>query len=128
MPPLDPDAPRRVLLVEDNPACRETLALLLTIHGYEARAAPDGTSGLSEALAWRPDAVVADIGLPGMDGWELAERLRAQLGERLFLVAVTGYATAEDQERSRRAGFDHHLVKPADPAALLNLLAEAVGP
>jgi CheY-like chemotaxis protein len=127
---MRPDAPPRprVLVVEDQADTRKLLLFLLKLAGYEARAAPDGPSGLSEALSWRPDAVVADIGLPGMDGWELGEHLRTHLGEGLFLVAVTGYAAAEDRERSRRAGFDHHLRKPADPATLLGLLAGALGP
>jgi two-component system, sensor histidine kinase len=115
---------RRVLLVEDNPDCRSTLSLLLKVYGYEVRAASDGRSGLREAMEWRPDAVVSDIGLPGLDGWQLAPLLRACLGGGAALVALTGYGSAGDLERSRLAGFDAHLVKPAD----IKELVAALGP
>jgi two-component system, sensor histidine kinase len=118
---------RRVLVVEDNPDSRESLALLLSLHGYDVRASADGPDGLAEALAWRPDAVVADIGLPGMDGWTLAEQLRARVGADMLLVALTGYGSPDDVARSMGAGFDAHLAKPADPERLLGLLAGAGG-
>jgi two-component system, chemotaxis family, CheB/CheR fusion protein len=96
---------------------------LLTLCGYEVHDAADGPSGLAEVLAWRPDAVVSDIGMPGMDGWALAERVRAQMGTAVLLIALTGYGAPDDVERSFRAGFDAHLTKPADPKRLLGLLS-----
>ncbi|MFO0846693.1 MAG: response regulator [Gemmataceae bacterium] len=117
--------PRRVLVVEDRPDCRDTLSLLLSVLGYEVRAAPDGPSGLSEAQAWQPDCVVCDVGLPGLDGWQLGPRLRACLGGDAVLVALTGYGTEEDRERSRLAGFNAHLVKPASPPDLVAALGPA---
>lgn len=113
---------RRVLLVEDNADSRDTLALLLAAYGFEVRATGDGRSGLCEASEWRPDCVVCDIGLPGLDGWQLAEQVRGRLGRGVVLVALTGYGSREAFERSRRAGFDAHLVKPADPTELLAAL------
>jgi CheY-like chemotaxis protein len=118
-----PPARKRVLLVEDVGDARRTLALILALSGYEVRTAPDGPSGLREALEWRPDAVLCDIGLPGLDGWELGRRLRAELGAGLLLVAVTGYAMPEDVGRSLEVGFDTHIPKPPHPEALLSLLA-----
>ena len=115
----------RVLVVEDNPDSRKSLALLLTLSGFEVHAAADGPAGLSEALAWRPDAVVSDIGMPGLDGWALAEKLRAQMGTAVLLIALTGYGAPGDVERSFRAGFDAHLTKPADPTKLQELLAHS---
>ncbi|MFO0842198.1 MAG: response regulator [Gemmataceae bacterium] len=112
----------RVLVVEDHAASRAVLGVLLDYHGYEVRTAPDGPSGLDEAVRWRPDVVVSDIGLPGLDGWELAARARARLGGAVLLVALTGHNGPGDRERSLQAGFDHHLPKPADLGALLRLL------
>jgi CheY-like chemotaxis protein len=113
---------RRVLVVEDNPDCRETLCRLLTLSGFQVEQAGDGPEGLRKALAWRPEAAVVDIGLPLLDGYEVARRLRAGLGGPLLLIALTGYGQPEDRRRALAAGFDHHLTKPADPAVLLRLL------
>jgi CheY-like chemotaxis protein len=121
MPRTTPSA-GRVLVVEDNDDVRESLCLLLSLSGYEVRKAADGAEGVRQALEWRPDAVVSDIGLPGLDGWELGRRLRAGLGRAVLLVAVTGFANLNDRQRSLAAGFDHHLSKPADPGELLRLL------
>jgi len=118
----------RVLVVEDNEAARQSLVWLLSAQGCEVRAARDGAAGVREALQWRPDAVVSDIDLPGLDGWGLAEQVRSSLGEAVFLVALTAYAQPADRERSRLAGFDAHLAKPADVVLLLGLLAEGVRP
>jgi CheY-like chemotaxis protein len=115
----------RILVVEDHADTARTLSMLLRLKGHETRSAPDGPSGLAEALSWRPDAIVCDIGLPGLDGWRLSARLRADLGPSAVLVALSGYCAAEDLERSRRAGFDHHLAKPADPDELLAALGLA---
>jgi CheY-like chemotaxis protein len=86
---------------------------------YEA---PDGLIGLERAIALRPDAAVIDIGLPGLDGYEVARRVRAAGRADVLLVAVTGYGQAGDRQRSSEAGFDAHLTKPVDPLALESLL------
>jgi signal transduction histidine kinase len=114
---------RRVLVVDDNGDAAESLALLLRLAGHEARVAHDGPGALKEAEAFPPDAVLLDIGLPGMDGYEVARRLRRLEGARsATLVAVTGYGQDDDLRRSKEAGFDHHLIKPVDPSTLYDLL------
>jgi CheY-like chemotaxis protein len=119
------DAPAfcRVLLVEDNPDGRETLKLLLELCGYQVEEAADGREGVEKGLAWRPEVAVLDIGLPGLDGYEVARRLKAALGGRVVLIALTGYGSPEDRQRAFEAGFAHHLTKPADVEELLRLLA-----
>jgi CheY-like chemotaxis protein len=120
-----PTSPPRVLVVEDNNDARESLCLLLSLSGYEAREAADGHDGVRQALGWRPDAVISDIGMPGLDGWQVARQVRDAMGEGVLLIALTGYCTDEDLQRSQAAGFDHHLAKPADPGKLLCLLPRA---
>jgi signal transduction histidine kinase/DNA-binding response OmpR family regulator len=115
---------RRVLIVDDNADSARSLGMLLELGGHEIRLCYDGPSGLSEAESFLPEVVLLDIGLPGMDGLEVARSLRTRnLSPRPVLVALTGYGQAEDVRRSHEAGFDHHLVKPADPEALTHLLA-----
>jgi signal transduction histidine kinase/CheY-like chemotaxis protein len=114
---------RRVLIVEDNPDAREILKHVLVRAGHEVRTAEDGPQALAEAENFLPEVVLLDIGLPGMDGYALARRLRAMpQSSGAMLVAVTGYGQAEDRALSREAGFDHHLLKPVDRATLLELL------
>jgi signal transduction histidine kinase/ActR/RegA family two-component response regulator len=109
----------RVLLVEDSADAREMLRLLLELEGYEVYEAEDGPVGLERAISLEPDAAIIDIGLPGLDGHEVARRLRAtEAGARMRLVAVSGYGQPHDQGRSREAGFNVHLVKPVDAATL----------
>lgn len=123
-----PVAPRRVLVVDDNADSAESLALLLRLSGHQARTAYNGTSALAAARAFSPQVVLLDIGLPGMDGYEVARRLRAGAGgEKMVLVAQTGYGQEDDHRRSRQAGFDAHLVKPVDPGVLEALLAQLGG-
>src|SRR4051794_1185491 len=98
--------PERVLVVEDQDDVRESLLLLFSCRGYESRGAADGEEGLRLALAWRPEVVVSDIGLPALDGWRLAEQVRRQLGGAVLLIALTGYARESDRRRSLQAGFD----------------------
>jgi signal transduction histidine kinase len=118
-----PESRPRVLLVEDNEDSRLTLAMVLQIYGHEVLEARDGPEGLRIALAQQPDVAVVDIGLPGLDGYEFARRLRAAPeGERIALVALTGYGQAEDRQRALDAGFDAHLVKPVEPARLLDVI------
>ena len=112
--------PIRVLCVDDNRDAAESLALILRLVGVQAEAAFDGRSALETAARFRPDACVSDINMPGMDGYELARKLRAWAGEKpLLLVAVTARSTEEDRQKSVDAGFDLHLNKPADPAAVV---------
>jgi PAS domain S-box-containing protein len=111
----------RVLLVDDNTDAVECLAILLQTQGHEVRTAADGPAALREAAAFRPEVVILDLGLPGMDGLEVARQLR-QAGP-VRLVALTGYAHEDDVRRAREAGFDAHLVKPVDLATLEPLLA-----
>jgi DNA-binding response OmpR family regulator len=111
--------------VDDDRDVAESLADVLRAYGHEARTACTPTTAVIEADALRPDAVVMDIGIPGMDGYRLARRLCDVLGRRPLLVAVTGYGNLED--RSRQEGFDHHFVKPADPAELAGVLAARAG-
>jgi len=127
-PAAAPDRPagpaRRVLVVDDRPDASESLALLLRLRGHEVRTASDGSSALEEFARYRPEVVFLDLGLPGMSGYEVARRLRAMPEARdVRLVALTGYGTEADRERTRAAGFDVHLAKPVDPHAVETLLA-----
>ena len=117
-------AAARVLVVDDNHDAAESTALLLRLSGWEVELAYDGPATLKAALAFRPDAVLLDLGLPVMDGYEVARRLRAQpFGERLVIVAASGYGQEHDRRRSAEAGFDDHLVKPLDTSRLTETLA-----
>jgi len=121
-----PKRPLRILITDDNRDSAESLAMLLQLSGHEARTAADGEEALAAAQAFRPEVIFLDIGLPrGMDDYEVARRLRQLAGlETAVLVAMTGYGQDEDRERSRKAGFDHHLVKPADLEQVGRLLSE----
>jgi CheY-like chemotaxis protein len=113
----------RVLLVEDDADVSRMLVEALVAHGHEARVAHDGPAGLAACAEFKPAVALLDIGLPGMDGHALAERLRALPGmEALRIVAVTGYGEQSYRRRSRSAGFDRHLVKPIDINALERML------
>ena len=106
----------RILLVDDNADSREMYSLILQGDGHEVHEAEDGVAALAMFHGVSPDAAIVDIGLPGMDGYELARRIRSTpAGQTVTLIALTGYGFPEDRERSRRAGFDRHLVKPAAP-------------
>jgi len=110
---------RRLLLVDDNVDAVQSLAMLLSADGHDVRTAHDGVGALDLVQSFHPDVVVLDIGLPGMDGYEVAQRIRAGAnGAPPTLVALTGYGQQEDRQRAREAGFDHHFIKPADIAAL----------
>jgi signal transduction histidine kinase/DNA-binding response OmpR family regulator len=116
--------PCRVLVVDDNEDAARSLTMLLEIKGHQVHTCHDGPSALKAAEAFGPEVVLLDIGLPGMDGFEVARRLREQpVAAQPLLVALSGYGQAEDQRRSREAGFDHHLVKPAEPETLTALFA-----
>jgi signal transduction histidine kinase/ActR/RegA family two-component response regulator len=115
----------RVLIVDDDIDGAESLGLLLRLWKHEVQVAHDGQSALQRAHLWRPEVVLLDIGLPGgLDGFQVAHRLREELGlHQAILLAMTGWGQEEDRRQSRAAGFDHHLVKPVDPAELQTLLA-----
>ena len=115
---------RAILIVEDNDDARESLRLLLESLGHRVLEAADGQRGLSLALHHKPDVVLIDLGLPGLDGYEVARALRASpVGKQATLIAVTGYGQHDDRRRSTEAGFDAHLVKPVSQSLLSSLIA-----
>jgi CheY-like chemotaxis protein/two-component sensor histidine kinase len=117
-------APARILVVDDLAASAETLMTLLEMEGFVVKVASEGMAALKIAEDFRPDVVLLDIGLPGMNGFEVAHRLRTQPASRdALLIALTGYGEAESRSRSVQAGFDFHMVKPADVNLLLSMLA-----
>ena len=119
-----PATAQRILLVDDNADLALTMSALLRVVGHEVRTASDGLTAIQLANAWKPEAVLIDIGLPGIDGYEVAKRLRQLPSwENVLLVAVTGYGQQEDRIRSKQAGFDQHLVKPVEFAVLQQILA-----
>jgi PAS domain S-box-containing protein len=123
----DPDRavprPLRVLIVEDNQDAAESLATMIELWGHQVQVAFDGFAALGVAEAFEPELIVSDLGLPGMDGYELARRMRAQpVFGKVVLVALSGYGREEDKRRALEAGFDHHQVKPLDTAWLFSLL------
>jgi PAS domain S-box-containing protein len=122
--PSAPLAGLRILVVDDNTDARDSLGALLRFLGAEVRLAHDGPEALGACEAYRPDAVLLDIGMPGMDGYEVARRIRsASDGERPLLVALTGWGQRDDRRSAREAGFDEHLVKPVDVGMLQAVFA-----
>ena len=116
-------APRRILVVDDNPDSATSLEKLLTMTGHEVRSVNDGLTGVAEAERFRPEVVLLDIGLPRLNGYDACRLIREQpWGTNMILVAVTGWGQEEDRRRSREAGFDGHLVKPVDLDELMKLL------
>jgi len=115
----------RILIVDDNKDAADTLAMLMRLKGNEIRTAYDGLEAVEVAETYRPELVLLDIGLPKMNGYDVAQRIRRQAwGRDVILVALTGWGQAEDRQRSKEAGFDFHFVKPVDLAALEKMLAE----
>ncbi|MGE5414956.1 MAG: ATP-binding protein, partial [Syntrophomonadaceae bacterium] len=117
--------PRRILLIEDNADVRESLRELLSEAGHRVATASDGLAGIELAVSLRPDVALVDIGLPGLDGYGVARRLRQSLGDDVLLVALTGYGLPEDRRRALEGGFDAHVTKPVTLRAILRLLAES---
>jgi CheY-like chemotaxis protein len=116
---------RRVLLIDDNLDAAESLAQLLALSGHDARTAGDGVRALRLAQEFQPEVVFCDLGLPGMNGYEVARELRAlPFGRAMVLAALTGYGQPGDREKTARAGFDAHLVKPVDPAVIESFLED----
>jgi len=127
-PRLQAGAGFRVMVVDDNRDSAETMAMLLELLGHEIRVAHDGVQALELAEQFRPHAVLLDIGMPRLNGYEVCARLRQQpWGRDTLLIAVTGWGQETDQRRSREVGFDAHLVKPVEPQALQDLLAQLAG-
>jgi two-component system CheB/CheR fusion protein len=121
--PAAPARRRRVLVVEDNADARDMLVLLLKRSGHDVQAAGDGVAAIAAAQSFLPEIVLLDIGLPGLDGYGVARQLRSSPDTSgAFLVALTGYGQDEDREKALDSGFDHLLLKPAEPAAVLELM------
>ena len=128
-PPKEDGEPKpatkcRILIVDDNPDSADSLAMLLQIKGYEVGTAYDGEQAVEAAGTLRPDVVLLDIGMPKLNGYDACWRIRQQpWGQGMFLIALTGWGQEEDRRRTEEAGFNQHMVKPVDPAALMKLLA-----
>jgi CheY-like chemotaxis protein len=118
-------AKRRILIIEDNTDIRDLLRLKLRQLGHTVDVAEDGNRGLQRVLEAPPEIALVDIGLPGLDGYEIARRVRETIGDDIYLVALTGYGQAEDKTNALSAGFDVHLTKPADFDDLQRVLAQA---
>jgi CheY-like chemotaxis protein len=115
---------RRVLVVDDNVDSVASLQMMLRIMGHDVRVAHDGAEAVEVALAFEPELVLLDIGLPRLNGYEVAREIRKQpRGKESVIVAVTGWGQEEDRRRSSEAGFDHHIVKPVEPSAIERILA-----
>jgi CheY-like chemotaxis protein len=114
---------QRILVVDDNRDSADSLSMLLRLAGHEVLTAYDGEAGLEVARRWKPDVVLLDIGLPRLDGYEVARRLRQETGlQQALVVAMTGYGKDEDRQRSQDAGFNAHLIKPVDLRELARLI------
>jgi CheY-like chemotaxis protein len=116
---------QRILIVEDNADNREMMRILLESSGHVIHEAADGVSGVELAVQLEPDVVLIDIGLPGIDGYQVASQIRAKLRDRSRLIALSGYGQQRDRQQAFDAGFDDHLLKPVDPAHLLTVLSAA---
>lgn len=116
----------RILVVDDNEASAKVFALVLSLHGYDVREAYSGKQAVETARTFKPNIAFLDLGIPFMDGFEIATQLQTmpELND-LFLVAITGFQSDEHRARSRAIGFRHHLVKPVEPEVLLKLLHES---
>jgi len=113
---------RAVLIVEDNPDGRESQLALLELHGFRVEGAADGAEGVTRGLALRPFAAIVDVGLPILDGFDVARELRRAFGGDVLLIAHTAYSSPDFRERAEAAGFDHLLAKPCETAELVRLL------
>ncbi len=120
----EPPTPCRVLIAEDNADAAEMMRMMLQFKGHNVRVARDGTDAVAIAAEFEPQIAFIDIGMPVMDGYEAARRIREILGTRVLLVALTGWGQDEDKVRSREAGFDHHLTKPPEPEMIERLIAD----
>ena len=113
-----------MVVIDDNHDATNLTAMLIETLGGECRLAYDGISVMREVLAYRPEVVLVDIGMPGLDGYETCSRIRRELGRSLFVVALTGFGQEQDRVKAIQSGFDVHLTKPVDPKELARLLSE----
>jgi CheY-like chemotaxis protein len=121
---LDPADRRRILIADDSHDTADSLALLLRSFGHEVRVVYSGVHAISEAESWAPDVLILDIGMPGLDGYEVCRQVRkAAWGASMLVVAHTGWGKESDRRRVSEAGFDHHVVKPVDWSEQLGLLS-----
>jgi CheY-like chemotaxis protein len=119
-------AARRILIADDNADAAELLEMWLKMNGHDVRSAQDGEAALVLAETMQPDVLLLDIGMPKMNGYDVARRIRQKpWGSRAVLIALTGWGQEEDLRRSREAGFDHHLTKPVEPSAIDALIARS---
>jgi CheY-like chemotaxis protein len=126
-PAVSPKAKRRILVVDDNRAALLMLSKMVQLLGYEVEIAGDGLEAIASAAEFLPEVVLMDIGMPKMNGYEAARHIRQQpWGRKMTLIALTGWGQEEDKRKAREAGFDHHLVKPADPTELQQLMAAPI--
>ena len=116
---------RHVLIIDDNADLAESLGCLLEHYGCQVEIARDGREGVQKAIEWRPDVIFIDIAMPGMSGYEVARELRASLSYQAVLIAQTAYGLPEDRRKALDCGFDEHLIKPAEPARLIQHVANA---
>ena len=116
--------PLRILVADDNRDAADSLQRVLALYGHEVRVVYDGASAVSVGNEFRPRVAILDIGMPGTNGYDVARALRTHQGERVTLVALTGWGQEADRRRAADAGFDHHLIKPVDPQTLNTLLAD----
>jgi CheY-like chemotaxis protein len=137
LPPGDPGTPakersmeiaerqvrRRILVADDNADSAHVLATALRLGGHEVETASDGSSAIEAARRLDPEVVILDIGMPKVNGYDVAKELRARVGRRILLIAITGWGKEEDKRRAAEAGFDHHLTKPVELQAIVELLA-----
>ena len=115
----------RVLVADDNRDAADSLQRILALYGHDVRVAYDGATAVKLGEEFRPRVAILDIGIPGTNGYDVARALRNRQGERVMLVALTGWGQEADRRRATEAGFDHHLTKPVDPSSLNSLLAQA---
>jgi CheY-like chemotaxis protein len=121
--PPPKDLRRKVLVVDDNRDAADSLAMLLEMHGHGVHVGHSGSEALQLARQELPQAMILDIGMPDMSGYDVARRIRAERwGSQIYLIAITGWGQREDKDRAIAAGFDHHLTKPVDPDEVENLL------
>lgn len=116
---------RRILIADDNRDFALSLAMMLKLTGNVTRTAHDGLEAIEAAAAFRPDVILLDIGMPKLNGYDAARRIRSESwGKDVVMVAITGWGQDENRRQSQEAGFDHHLVKPVEPTTLEKLLAD----
>lgn len=118
---------KRILIIDDNQDSAEMVAMLLSLSGHDVKVAVDGEEAIEVARAYHPEVVLLDLGLPGIDGYEVARRLQSEGLSGEMLVAVSGYGQPEDRLRTKAAGFDAHLIKPIDPTEVRKVVEQRRG-